>query len=57
MDYILSNWQEILGAGTALIGAIIAIAMLIPGEQPEKFLQSVLDFLDKFSIGKSGLDK
>lgn len=38
-----------LGAITALIGAIIAIAQLIPGDQPEKTLQAVLDFLSKFS--------
>lgn len=38
-----------LGAITALLGAVIAIAQLIPGEQPEKSLQAVVDFLSKFS--------
>jgi hypothetical protein len=38
-----------LGAITALLGAVIAIAQLIPGEQPEKTLQAVVDFLSKFS--------
>jgi hypothetical protein len=38
-----------LGAITALLGAVIAIAQLIPGEQPEKSLQAVLDFISKFS--------
>lgn len=38
-----------LGAITALLGAIIAIAQLIPGEQPEKALQAIVDFLSKFS--------
>lgn len=38
-----------LGAITALLGAVIAIAQLIPGEQPEKSLQAVVDFLAKFS--------
>lgn len=38
-----------LGAITALLGAVIAIAQLIPGDQPEKSLQAVLDFLSKFS--------
>jgi hypothetical protein len=37
------------GAITALLGAVIAIAQLIPGEQPEKSLQAVVDFLAKFS--------
>lgn len=38
-----------LGAITALLGAVIAIAQLIPGDQPEAFLQKVVDFLAKFS--------
>lgn len=32
-----------------LMAAIIAIALVIPGEQPEKFLQAAVDFLKKFS--------
>lgn len=32
-----------------LLGAVIAIALVVPGEQPEKFLQSALNFLRKFS--------
>jgi hypothetical protein len=43
------DWLAWLGAITALLGAVIAIAQLIPGEQPEKSLQAVLDFLSKFS--------
>lgn len=43
------DWLAWLGAITALLGAIIAIAQLIPGEQPEKSLQAVVDFLSKFS--------
>ena len=38
-----------LGAITALLTAIIAIAQLIPGDQPEAFLQKVVDFISKFS--------
>lgn len=38
-----------LGAITALLGAIIAIAQLIPGDEPERSLQRVVDFLAKFS--------
>jgi hypothetical protein len=36
----------------ALLSAVIAIASLIPGDQPEKFLQSVVDVLSKFSVKK-----
>ena len=43
------DWLAWLGALTALLGAVIAIAQLIPGEQPEKSLQAVVDFLAKFS--------
>lgn len=38
-----------LGAITALLGAIIAVAQLIPGDEPERSLQRVVDFLAKFS--------
>lgn len=31
---------------------IIGIAMLIPGEQPEKFLKTVVDVIGKFSVKK-----
>ena len=38
-----------LGAITALLGAIIAVAQLIPGDEPENTLQKIVDFLAKFS--------
>ena len=38
-----------IGAITALLTAVIAIAQLIPGDQPEATLQKVVDFLSKFS--------
>lgn len=38
-----------LGAITALLGAVVAIAQLIPGDEPERSLQRVVDFLAKFS--------
>lgn len=38
-----------LGAITALLAGVIAVAQLIPGDQPEKSLQSIVDFLSKFS--------
>lgn len=43
------DWIAWVGAITALLGAVIAIAQLIPGEQPEKFLQSVVNIISKFS--------
>lgn len=38
-----------LGALTALLTAVIAVASLIPGDEPEATLRKVVDFLSKFS--------
>ena len=38
-----------LGALVALLSAVIAIASLIPGDEPENTLQKIVDFLSKFS--------
>lgn len=48
-QWILANYQVILSSLVAICSALIAICLLIPGEQPEKFLQGVVDFLSKFS--------
>ena len=52
INFILENYQSILSAIVAILGGFIVIFSLIPGEQPEKFLQSIVDFLSKFSIKK-----
>lgn len=49
MDWLLANWQNVLAALNALLLGVIAICVMIPGEQPEKFLQGVVDFIAKFS--------
>jgi len=33
----------------ALLTAVMAIALVIPGEQPEKALKGIIEFLSKFS--------
>ena len=38
-----------VGAVVALLAAVIAIASLIPGDEPEATLQKVVDFLARFS--------
>jgi hypothetical protein len=43
------DWLAWLGALTALLGAVIAIAQLIPGEEPERTLQKVVDLISRFS--------
>lgn len=52
LSWIIANYEAILAALVSLLMAIIAIAMLIPGEQPEKTLQKIVDFLAKFSKKK-----
>lgn len=46
---LLAALPKILVAFVALLTAAVGFFMLIPGEQPEKFLQKVLDFIQKFS--------
>ena len=46
---IMAKAQDILGQMVVIITALIAIFMVIPGDQPEKALQKVLDFIKKFS--------
>jgi hypothetical protein len=38
-----------LGALTALLTAVIAVASLIPGDEPEATLTKVVSFLSRFS--------
>ncbi len=38
-----------VGAFVALLSAVIAVASLIPGDEPENTLQKIVDFLSKFS--------
>ena len=38
-----------VGALVALLSAVIAIASLIPGDEPENSLQKVVDFTSRFS--------
>ena len=49
IQWILVNYQLVLSSILAVLTAVIAVAMVIPGEQPEKALQGVVDFLAKFS--------
>lgn len=49
LSYIAAHYMEIAAAISAVCAALIALFLMIPGEQPEKALQSVVDFLSKFS--------
>lgn len=47
---IIQNLGPLFGAADKVLAALIVFFLLIPGEQPEKFLQGVLDFLRKLSF-------
>ena len=49
IGFVSLNYQAIITAVMALFTGIIAVSLLIPGEQPEKTLQAIVDFLSKFS--------
>jgi len=46
---IIGKAQDIAGMLILVLSGLIGIFMLIPGDQPEKALQAVLDFIKKFS--------
>ena len=39
------NFFGAVGVITAVLHVAIAIAMIFPGDQPEKFLQSIVDWI------------
>lgn len=46
---IIDKAPEIISAVSLILSGLIAIALVIPGDQPEKTLQGISDFLKKFS--------
>jgi len=46
---IASNWQSYLGVLTAVLGAAIAVATIVPGDEPERTLQKIVDFISQIS--------
>lgn len=59
MEQVLALLQVLLEKGPVYIAALVAVLsaliglfLLIPGEQPEKSLQAIVDFLAKFSAKK-----
>jgi hypothetical protein len=47
--WLFANWDVLIASVIGLFSASLALAMIIPGSQPDKFLQGALDFLLKFS--------
>jgi hypothetical protein len=46
---ILNNWQSYLGVLATVLGAAIAVATVIPGDEPERTLQKIVDFIQSIS--------
>lgn len=46
---LVGKIDELMGLIAMVLSGLIGIAMLIPGDQPEKSLQKILDFIKKFS--------
>jgi len=52
MEKVIAVFQklpEIIGALDAILLALIALFILIPGDQPEKSIRKIADFIGKFS--------
>lgn len=49
LAWIVANYQAVITAVVAILTGLIGIFMLIKGDQPEKALQGIVDFLAKFS--------
>jgi hypothetical protein len=49
INWLLLHWLDVIGAIGVACAGLIPVFQLIPGNQPEKFLQSIVDFIAKFS--------
>lgn len=47
--WIMANYQTVVAAAVALISGIVAVALIFPGDEPERTLGKVLDVLKKLS--------
>lgn len=48
-EWLAGNYQALISIVVAGLGLAILIAELIPGEQPEKTLKKIVEFIAKFS--------
>lgn len=49
VSWIVSEGPTVLAAVIGVLTALIALFMLIPGEQPEKALKKAVEWLSKYS--------
>lgn len=48
-SWVVANWSLILNAVIAFLMAVIAVATMIKGDEPEKTLQKIVDYIKKIS--------
>lgn len=47
--WLMANWMQLLLAVVALLSGVLAVLRIIPGNQGEAFLDSVLNFIKKIT--------
>lgn len=52
VNWVVENYQVVIGAIMAILSGAIAISLLIPGPEPERTLQKIVDILKKMSAKK-----
>lgn len=50
ISFLAAHGLEIIGGLVLIFSGALAISLVVPGEQPDKALQSIVDFLKKFSV-------
>lgn len=48
-QWLVAHGPDVVSGLVGVLSGVIAISLMIPGEQPEKALKSVVEFLTKFS--------
>jgi len=49
INNIATHWQQYVGIAIAVLTAAIAVATVIPGDEPERTLQKIVDFISSVS--------
>ena len=44
-QWLIENYQAVIASIIALLMGVIGVALLIPGPEPERTLQKIVDFL------------
>ena len=49
VGWVIAHYMEVISAVVALLSGVVAVALIIPGDEPEKSLGKVLEVLKKIS--------